>query len=335
MRAMVLGIEGTALTAGERAFLQDVPVAGVILFARNIQDRAQLRALTDAVRAASSPHRPLLCVDQEGGRVMRLRPPVWPALPAMGRIGALARDRLEDARRAASAVGRMIGAELAEAGIDVACAPCLDVAAPGLTEAIGDRSFGADPDAVALLGRAVADGLLAEGVLPVIKHLPGHGRATVDSHLGLPHVDAGLAELEAVDFAPFRALADLPVGMTAHLLFPALDPELPATLSPRIIQEVIRGRIGFDGLLFSDDLGMGALSGSLAARATASLAAGCDLALACSGKLEDAWALAEAVPALDSAGAGRYARALAARVPAADHDLVAEEGFLRSLALVA
>lgn len=336
MLAGVLGIGGTELAADERRFLAETPPAGIILFARNVADRQQLRRLTDAIREAAAPARPLLFVDQEGGRVMRLRPPVWRSLPAMARIGSLCGGNPDAAIRAARAVGRLIGADLAEAGIDVACAPVLDVAAPGLTEAIGTRAFSDDPRTVALLGRAVADGLLDAGVLPVIKHLPGHGRALVDSHVGLPVVEATHQELAGRDFLPFRALNDLPIGMTAHILFRALDPDRPATMSARIIGEVIRGEIGFGGLLLSDDLGMGALSGNLPARAAACLAAGCDLALACSGRIEDARALAATLPVLGGEAGFRYARALGCRpAAAAGFDIAADEHHLRATNLVA
>ena len=336
MLAAVLGIEGTVLSPGERSFLRDTPPAGVILFARNVIDPAQLRALTDAIRAASAPARPLVFVDQEGGRVMRLKPPAWRSLPAMARIGLLYGQDQEAAVRAARGVGRLIGTDLAEAGIDVACAPVLDVAAPGLTEAIGTRAFSSDPEVVAVLGRAVADGLLDVGILPVIKHLPGHGRALVDSHVGLPVVDATPAELAERDYRPFEALNDLPIGMTAHILFRAIDPDQPATMSRRIIAQVIRGRIGFDGLLLSDDLGMGALTGDLPSRATACLEAGCDLALACSGRIEDAKAVARSVPALDGAAAVRYARALTwCPSERATIDVAADEHHLQATQLVA
>lgn len=336
MLAGVLGVEGTGLTDEERSYLRETPPAGVILFARNVVDRGQLRQLTDAIRAAAAPIRPLVFIDQEGGRVMRLRPPVWRSLPTMARIGELCQRAPDSAAQAARAVGRLIGVDLAEAGIDVACAPVLDVAAPGLTDAIGTRAFSADPAVVTRLGRAVADGLLDAGILPVIKHLPGHGRALVDSHVGLPVVEAGRDELASRDFLPFQALSDLPIGMTAHILFRAIDPDRPATMSPRIIEDVIRGEIGFSGLLLSDDLGMGALSGDLASRATDCLAAGCDLALACSGRIEDARVLARTLPELAGDALRRYERALACRPDgAAAFDVAADERHLHATSLVA
>jgi len=336
MLAAVIGIEGTVLTAAERRLLAETPPAGVILFARNVADRAQLRSLTDAIRAAAAPAVPMILVDQEGGRVMRLCPPVWRSLPAMATIGALFARQPDQAVQAARAVGHLIGCDLVETGIDVACAPVLDVAASGLTEAIGSRAFSSDPFVVTELGGALAEGLLDTGVLPVIKHLPGHGRAQVDSHVGLPVVTASLDELAARDFVPFRTLADLPIGMTAHIVFPALDPERPATLSRPIIEGVIRGQIGFSGLLLSDDLGMGALSGDLVGRAIACLAAGCDLALACSGRIEDALALADALPRLAGEAAHRHARALAFRgTGQGPVDVAAAEHHLRATQLVA
>ena len=336
MLAGVVGLSGTALTAEERRFLQETPPAGVILFARNVADRHQLRALTDAVREAAAPVRPLVFIDQEGGRVMRLKPPVWRSLPAMAQIGMLYGQDRHAAVQAARGVGRLIGTDLGEAGIDVACAPVLDVAAPGLTEAIGTRAFSSNPVIVATLGRAVADGLLEVGVLPVIKHLPGHGRALVDSHVGLPVVEASLDELSCHDCQPFRVLRDLPIAMTAHILFRSIDPDRPATLSALVIENVIRGEIGFDGLLLSDDLGMGALEGDLQSRALACLAAGCDLALACSGRIEDALALAAVLPQLTGVSAQRYARALAFRLEIpATFDIAGDERHLAQTNLVA
>ena len=313
MLAGILGIAGTVLLSEEHCFLRDTPPAGIILFARNVQNREQLRGLTDAIRAAAAPVRPLVLIDQEGGSVMRLRPPVWRGLPPMAKIGRLYHEAPQDATMAARTIGRLIGADLADVGVDVACAPVLDVAAPGLTEAIGTRSFSSDAGATATLGRALADGLLDAGVLPVIKHLPGHGRAVVDSHMGLPVVSASREDLAARDFRPFQALRHLPIGMTAHILFTELDPIFPATISARIVAKVIREEIGFDGLLLSDDLGMSALEGSLADRASRCLAAGCDLALACSGKIEDSLLLAAILPTMSGRTVDRFAQAAALR----------------------
>ena len=336
MLACVIGVAGTELSRAEARFLTEISPAGIILFARNVTDPRQLRILTEAIRTAAAPARPLIFVDQEGGKVMRLRPPGWRDLPAMAGIGRLYSDDPTGAARVARVVGRLIGADLVQAGIDVACAPVLDVAAPGLTDAIGTRAFSADAATTSILGRAVADGLLEAGVLPVIKHLPGHGRAQVDSHVGLPVVTASYDELASRDFQPFRDLNHLPIGMTAHVLYPALDPMLPATMSARIIEDIVRAEIGFDGLLLSDDLGMGALSGDLCERAKACLTAGCDLALACSGRIEDSIALGDALPSLSRAAAARFARAVAV-ADAGPHqlDVASDEHHLALARLVA
>jgi beta-N-acetylhexosaminidase len=261
-------------------------------------------------------------VDQEGGRVQRLKPPQWRAAPAPGRFGELA---AKDPAKAAEAVrlnARLIAGELFAAGIDTVGAPSLDLRLPGAHQVIGDRAFSADPEIVAALGRAACEGFLAAGVTPVIKHLPGHGRSQVDSHLSLPVVDAPLAELEASDFRPFRALADMPLGMTGHLLIPAIDGERPATISSRVIAEVIRGFIGFQGVLITDDLSMEALSGTVQSRAAAAIAAGCDLALHCNGKLAEMAAIAEALPPISADAAAKLAEApprrAAGEVDAAD-----------------
>ncbi|MGC8468905.1 MAG: beta-N-acetylhexosaminidase [Acetobacteraceae bacterium] len=306
MKAAVIGISGPALLPGEAELLEAHPPAGVILFARNILTRSQLAALAAALRRHLAPEA-VLMVDQEGGRVARLRPPAWHAHPPAAAIGAVfARDPAAG-ERLAWLHGALIGRQCAEAGFEVVTAPVLDLAVAGANAVVGDRAFAAEPAAVALLGGAMAAGLLAAGVQPVAKHAPGHGRAGTDSHLGLPVIAA--ADL-AADIAPFAANAALPWMMTAHCLYPALDPDLPATLSAAIIGAVIRGRIGFAGVLLSDDLGMGALSGPIAERAVAALAAGCDLALHCAGDEETARVLA-AVPALGAESRARLARARA------------------------
>ncbi len=307
-RPAIVALEGPVLTAAEAAVLARLPPAGVILFARNCRDRAQLRRLVTDVRSACGPRPLLFLVDQEGGRVQRLRPPEWRALPAMAAVGALAVRDNASGERAARLVGRLIAHDLAEVGIDATAAPCLDLAFPETTEAIGDRSFGGDPERVGRLGRALLEGLREGGVLGVIKHLPGHGRARLDSHLVLPRVEASAGELAASDFLPFRACADAPLGMSAHLVYEALDPERPATLSPRVIEATIRGAIGFRGLLLSDDLDMGALSGAVPERARAALAAGCDLVLHCRGELAGTSALLEALPPASDGLLERLAR---------------------------
>lgn len=282
-RPCIVGVGGPRLAPEEAALFARTPPAGVILFARNVEDRAQVRRLVTDLRSACAPWPLLVLVDQEGGRVQRLGPPHWRRLPSAAAIGELARAEPEKGVRAAWLVGRLIAQDLYEVGIDVALAPVLDLALPDTTEAIGDRAFTSDPELVGQLGRAFLAGLEAGGVLGTIKHVPGHGRARTDSHRALPRVATPLDELARTDFHPFRECASAALGMTAHVLFEALDFERPATLSPRVIAEVIRGAIGFHGLLLSDDLEMGALEGPLAARAHAALEAGCDLVLACSG----------------------------------------------------
>lgn len=281
--------------------------AGVILFARNIIDRDQLRLLTIALRAVL-PAEAVLMLDQEGGRVARLRPPHWLAHPAAAALGALYDADSRAGLRAAYLTGALIGLDCAEAGFDVTCAPVLDLRRAGAHAVVGDRAYGETAAVVACLARAVAAGLLAAGVQPVGKHAPGHGRATVDSHLALPMVrDDDLDD----DLAPFAANTDLPWMMTAHILYPAWDTARPATLSPVVIGEIIRGRIGFPGLLVSDDLAMQALSGGPADRAVAALAAGCDIALYCPGDAPHTAAVLEAVPNLTAPAATRLAQAAA------------------------
>ena len=310
MRAAILGLSGPILTEAERSLFAAADPAGYILFARNVVDKAQLRALTDALRdLAGRADLPIL-VDQEGGRVARLGPPVWPAFPAAARFGALYEVAPISALAAARANGQAIAMTLSEVGINVACAPVLDLRHEGAHDIIGDRAFSANPMRVAALGGAMLDGLAAGGVCGVIKHLPGHGRARADSHSELPVVDA-MAEDLAAEFAPFRALRHAPMAMIGHLLFPAWDAERPASLSPTIIGEIVRGAIGFDGLLLSDDIGMAALTGTPAARARAVLAAGCDLALHCSGEIAESDALVEAAGDLPPDARARLDRAMA------------------------
>lgn len=309
-RAVIVGLAGTSLTASERELFLAREPAGFILFARNIETPVQVRALTAELRSLQ-PARPTpVLVDQEGGRVMRLRPPHWPALPAAARLGLLAARDPVAAGEAAVRLGELIGGELAAVGINVDCAPCLDVARPDTTVAIGDRAFAADPRIVASLGQGLIEGLQAAGVQPVIKHLPGHGRARVDSHAELPVVDAGIDELMAHDIVPFRQCRSAPFAITAHVVYTAIDPHRPATQSARVIAELIRGAIGFEGILLTDDLGMSALRGSVAERALRALEAGCDIALQCSGVLADAQAVLEAVPPLPAATAARLTAAL-------------------------
>jgi beta-N-acetylhexosaminidase len=321
IKAAIVGISGPELGGEERARLADGNPLGFILFARNCQAPDQVRALVAELRAAvGRPDAPIL-IDQEGGRVMRLRPPAWPPRVAARTFGLLAQADLATGCEAAWLQARLIAADLAALGITVDCAPVLDLGLPETTEAIGDRAFAAEPSVVTELGRATISGLMDGGILPVIKHLPGHGRARVDSHVELPVVDAPLATLEAADFWPFRELAGVaPMAMSAHVLYPALDPERCATQSPGVIREVIRGAIGFGGLLLSDDLGMGALGGSPGERAARALAAGCDVALHGSGDIAVTAEVLRAAPALDGEAAQRVGRALAAARPPAPFD---------------
>jgi len=307
-RAFIAGCSGPTLTARESAFFRDAAPWGFILFRRNVEDPAQVRALCDALRETVGRADAPILIDQEGGRVQRLGPPHWPKYPPGSAYG-----RIPDpvARRELTRLGaRLIAHDLRAVGIDVDCVPVLDVPVEGAHDVIGDRAYGRDPQSVAILGRAAAEGLRAVSVLPVIKHIPGHGRAFADSHLQLPVVETPRAELEAHDFAPFRALADMPLAMTAHVVYTALDPERPATTSPVVIGEVIRAGIGYDGLVMSDDLSMKALKGSFRERAEASFAAGCDIALHCNGDMDEMTAVAEGTPALDGEAFRRAEAAL-------------------------
>ncbi|MDO5630392.1 MAG: glycoside hydrolase family 3 N-terminal domain-containing protein [Paracoccus sp. (in: a-proteobacteria)] len=297
------GIAGTTLTPVERDFFRSADPWGFILFGRNVENPDQLRRLTAELRNAVGRDA-VITIDQEGGRVQRLRAPHWRDWPAP----------LDDAARGERVIWlrhRLIGAELRAAGIDSNCAPTLDVAQPETHPFLRNRCLGTDPETVARLGRAAADGLLAAGVLPVMKHMPGHGRATADSHLETPQVTAPLPELDLCDFAPFRALADLPIGMTAHIRFTAITDQ-PATAAPQAIA-LIRDQIGFDGLLMTDDIGMNALSGTQADRARAAIAAGCDLVLHCNGDIAAMEQVAAAAGPLSAAATCRADAALAMR----------------------
>jgi beta-N-acetylhexosaminidase len=312
-RAFITGLSGPAITADERAFLRASAPWGLILFKRNLQNRDQVTALvSEFLQIVGRPEAPVL-VDQEGGRVQRMGPPQWPAYPSGAAYGRLYDCDPALGIAAATLGGRLIAADLAAVGITVDCLPVADLPVPGSDAVIGDRAYGETPAKVAALAGAAAAGLSQGGVLPVLKHLPGHGRATADSHLRLPVVATDRASLEATDFAAFRPLRGLPMGMTAHVVFTSLDRALPATTSATIISQVIRGFIGFDGLLMSDDLSMGALSGSLAERTRAALDAGCDMALHCNGDLAEMQAVASAAPELAGAAARRADAALAAR----------------------
>ena len=305
-RAVILGCAGPVLDADERRFMADAVPAGFILFKRNCETPEQLRALIAALReAVARPDAPVL-IDQEGGRVARLGSPHWRVPPAPALLGALAKIDGTAGARATWLNARLVAADLHPLGITVNCAPVLDLHFGHAGNAIGDRSLGADPNLVARLGRAVADGLSAGGIVPAIKHLPGHGLAAADSHAVLPRVRASLEVMGASDFEPVRALRDVPAGLTAHVCYEALDPEQPGTLSGTVIEEAVRGAIGFDGLLISDDLSMGALTGPIGERARAALAAGCDLALHCNGNRDEMEEVAAAVPRLEGRARERF-----------------------------
>ena len=305
-QAAVFGCSGHTVTQDERSFFEDANPLGFILFARNIDTPDQVRNLTSELRDCVGWNAPVL-IDQEGGRVQRLRPPHWRSAPPMRQFGLLFDKDPDRARAAVRLNMQTIGAELADLGIDIDCAPVLDVPIPGAHDVIGDRALSLDSTVVGELAEAACEGLIDVGIVPVIKHLPGHGRAGVDSHAELPIVDASVADLSEQDFAPFTKINGLPVaGMTAHVVYEAIDDQHPATLSPRIIEEVIRNQIGFTGLLFSDDLGMKALSGSFAEKAKQSLAAGCDIALHCSGALDEMIQVASGATTLSETAAASF-----------------------------
>ena len=312
VRAFICGLSGRTLTADEAAFLREAAPWGLILFKRNIDNPAQVAVLTSEFREIVGWNAPVL-VDQEGGRVQRLGPPHWPAYPPGNTYAAAYEADSARGLAAARLGGRLIGEDLMALGIDVDCIPVADLPVPGADAIIGDRAFGNTPEQVAALAGAMAEGLMSAGVLPVLKHLPGHGRATADSHLKLPVVDTDRQLLEATDFAAFQPLSQLPLGMTAHVVFSAIDAAAPATTSAIMIREVIRGSIGFSGLLMSDDVSMGALSGTIAERSTAAIAAGCDLVLHCNGNLAEMRDVAGAVPLLAGEALARADRALALR----------------------
>jgi beta-N-acetylhexosaminidase len=311
-RAVILGLSGTALTPDERAFFRDADPWGFIIFKRNVATRAQLSALTAELREAVGRDAAVF-VDQEGGRVQRLGPPVWPARPPAAAFAELYAYDPGLAEAALTLNFRLIAHDLREVGVDADCAPVLDTPQPGADPIIGDRAYGTSADAIIRLGRAVLDGLAEGGVAGVIKHAPGHGRADVDSHLALPRVSAPAALLESVDLAPFKALADAPMAMTAHVIYDAWDGKRPATTSPRVIVDVIRGAIGFKGLLMTDDLSMKALGGSFEERSRAAIEAGCDVLLHCNGERAEMEAVAANAPKLAGAGLARAMRAEKAR----------------------
>lgn len=310
MTPAIFGLSGLTLSSDERAFFRDADPAGYIVFGRNVQDRAQLRALTDDLRNIHGRDALLITIDQEGGRVARLKAPEWPAYPAGADFDRLYELAPASAIEAARVNAEALGHDLAEVGITCTHAPVLDVRQHGAHDVIGDRAYGYEPLRVAALGRAVLDGLARAGVVGTIKHIPGHGRTSVDTHKALPTVTATAEELES-DLAPFRALADAPIGMTGHLVFSAWDPDHPATQSPWVIDRIIRGAIGFDGLLLTDDLDMEALSGTVPERAERAIAAGCDIALNCWARMDDMQGICARLPAMSAQTRVRLDRALA------------------------
>ena len=312
VRAVIFGCDGHVLTADEIAFFRAVQPWGFILFGRNCGSPEQVKALTASMREVLERENAPILIDQEGGRVQRLRGQHWRPRPAAADFGAVSRQNPRAARDLAYDNARIMGSELYDLGINVDCTPCVDVPVEGAHGIIGDRAFANDPWVVAGLGQSVIDGMMDSGVLPIIKHLPGHGRARADSHMELPVVDSSREELERTDFTPFRALARAHLGMTAHVVFSAIDPQAPATTSKKVIDEVVRGFIGFDGLLMTDDLTMRALKGSLAERVKASIAAGCDMILHCTRHMEEMREIAEATPVLSGRAMERAERALAA-----------------------
>jgi beta-N-acetylhexosaminidase len=333
MKPVIYGLAGLELTADERSFFADAEPLGFILFKRNVEDRAQLRALTDSLRDLTGRDDVPILVDQEGGRVARLGPPEWPSFPAGPAFDRLYEAAPMSAIQAARANGEALGLMLHEVGINVNCAPILDVAGPDTTDAITTRAYGHEPMRVAAMGRAMLEGMRAAGVVGVVKHMPGHGRAAQDTHHHLPTVTASVEELE-VDLEPFRALAGAGMGMTSHILFPAWDAERPATMSPVVIEQVIRGLIGFDGLLMTDDIDMKALSGTPADKASGAIAAGCDVVLDCWARMEEMVASAEAIPDASPRALTRLETAMAMRdTPAAAlDDAIAQRDALLTLA---
>lgn len=328
--AVIFGCSGPSLTEEETQFFESANPLGLILFDYNCESPDQISALTAAFRAAVGRDDAPVLIDQEGGRVSRLKAPHWRHPPPAAVFAEAAKTDMDRACRAARLNARLMGRDLRALGVTVDCAPVLDVPVLGADDIIGDRALGSDVETIAALGRAVCDGLLDEGVLPVVKHMPGHGRARADSHKDLPIVEESLEVLESSDFETFRLLNDMPWAMTAHIVFSAIDKDRPATVSKRVIDDIIRGSIGFDGVVISDDIGMEALSGTPAERAMAILAAGCDVVLECWGKLDIMRDVAEVVPPLSDAAAKRIANAEATRIrrqqeaPSVPDDILSE-----------
>jgi beta-N-acetylhexosaminidase len=327
----IYGCTGLTLSAAERDFFRDVQPWGFILFARNVEGPDQVRSLVAALRDTVGDGAAPILIDQEGGRVARLKPPIWHQRPPAAQFGAVYAENPEFAREATYLNARLIAHDLAQLGINVDCLPVLDVPVPGAHDVIGDRAFAADPVTIIDLGRAQIEGLMEGGVLPVMKHIPGHGRAGADSHLALPRVSASREELSASDFVTFRSLDSCPIAMTAHVVYDSIDPQRPATTSPKVIRDVIRGEIGFEGLLMSDDLSMQALDGPLEVRAKAALFAGCDVVLHCNGSMDEMKDVATEAKVLDGIALKRATHALAHLTPPDDFDPAAAEARLAVL----
>jgi beta-N-acetylhexosaminidase len=326
--ACIFGCAGLALSPEERAFFRDVRPWGFILFKRNVDSPDQVRRLVDALRATVDRADAPVLIDQEGGRVQRLGPPHWNRYPPGRAYGTLPGNDPLLRREIARLGARLLAHDLSALGINVDCVPVLDVPTPGAHDVIGDRAYGLTPAEVAVLGRAAAEGLIAGGVLPVVKHVPGHGRAAADSHQALPVVEAPYEDLDGRDFEPFRRLSDMPMAMSAHVVYTAIDPKRPATTSRKVIRRVVRGAIGFDGLLMTDDLSMKALSGSFTERSRAALDAGCDMLLHCNGDMAEMKGVAAAARPLAGRAARRAAAALA-RLPRAPEPFDVEEARAR------
>jgi beta-N-acetylhexosaminidase len=323
MQAAIYAPLGFELSDEERAFFRDADPAGYIIFRRNCDTPEQVLRLTDTLRDLSGRGEVPVLIDQEGGRVARMRPPTWPAFPAAERFARLYQAAPSSAIEAVRSNSRALALTLRACGVNVNCLPLLDVRQEGATDIIGDRALGSEPMQVAALGRAVLDGMASAGVIGVVKHMPGHGRALVDSHKELPVVTATDEELE-IDLEPFQRLSSAPMGMTAHVVYEAWDGTRPASLSATVISDIIRGRIGFDGWLISDDIGMEALAGDFGSRAAGVVGAGCDVALHCSGKMEEMVAVARAAPAMTAQGEARLARAMASTMLDDDGPDIAE-----------
>ncbi|WLB58368.1 beta-N-acetylhexosaminidase [Bradyrhizobium japonicum] len=330
-RAFITGVSGTELTAVEREFIRAERPWGFILFKRNVEAPAQVAALVEELRAAVGAADAPVLIDQEGGRVQRLGPPHWPVYPPGAIFSTLYDTDSVLGLKAARLSTRLIASDLADLGITVDCLPLADVPVPGADAVIGNRAYGTEPGKVAAIARAVTEGLEQGGVLPVLKHIPGHGRATADTHFKLPTVDAPRDELDRTDFAAFKPLADLPMAMTAHVVFSAVDPAHPATTSATMITQVIRGVIGFQGLLMSDDVSMNALSGNIAERTRAIFAAGCDMALHCNGNIEEMREVAGQTPELSGTALARAKAALASRKAPQQFDRAAARAELDAL----